>query len=152
MKKKSLQIQQMDTKMGKMATLRNTPQPPSGWIRAIRSALGMSLQQLGNRLSMTRQSAQEIEKREQSGAITLKSLREAAQALDMQLVYGFVPRDGSLEALIDRKAEELAWKIVMRASQTMVLEDQQNSGERLQKAILERTAAIKAEMPKALWD
>lgn len=152
MRKKSLQIQQMDAKMANMAPLRNMAQPPSGWIKAVRSALGMSLQQLGNRLFITRQSAQEMEKREQNGAITLKSLREAAHALDMQFVYGFVPKDGSLEALIDRKAEELAWKIVMRASQTMVLEDQQNSGERLQKAVVERTGAIKAEMPKALWD
>ena len=34
--------------------------------------------------------------------------------MDMQLVYGFVPNDGTLDALIDRKAKELARQIVMR--------------------------------------
>ena len=70
----------------------------------------------------------------------------------MELVYGFVPKDGSLDALIDRKAKELATQIVLRTSNTMKLEEQQNSPQRIQKAIEERTAAIKYEMPKMLWD
>jgi predicted DNA-binding mobile mystery protein A len=112
----------------------------------------MSMQQLGNKLSITKQSVQEIEQREKEGSITIKSLKEVARAMDMQLVYGFVPNDGSLDALIDRKAKELAKQIVMRTSNTMKLEDQQNSAERLEQAIQERTIAIKNEMPKILWD
>jgi predicted DNA-binding mobile mystery protein A len=81
--------------------------PPTGWIKAVRTALGMSLQQLSNRLSITKQSAQEIEQREKEGSIKIKTLRETANALDMQLVYGFVPKDGTLENLIDRKVKEL---------------------------------------------
>jgi hypothetical protein len=34
----------------------------------------------------------------------------------------------------------------------MKLEDQANSASRIEKAIKERTAAIKKEMPKILWD
>ena len=94
----------------------------------------------------------DIERREQEGAITLKSLREAARALDMQLVYGFIPIDGSLDALIERKAKELATQIVMRTSNSMKLEDQENTSERIKKAIEERTISIKYEMPKTLWD
>jgi hypothetical protein len=75
-----------------------------------------------------------------------------ANALDMQLVYGFVPKDGSLDALVDRKAREMANQIVMRTSNTMKLEDQENSPERIEKAIEERAAVIKSEMPKTLWD
>jgi predicted DNA-binding mobile mystery protein A len=93
-----------------------------------------------------------MEKREVEGSITLKSLQEAAVALDMKLVYGFVPKDGSLDALIERKAKELAVQIVMRTSQTMLLEDQANTEERLQKAIEDRTNELKREMPKTLWD
>jgi hypothetical protein len=70
----------------------------------------------------------------------------------MHLVYGFVPKDGSLDALIDRKARELATQIVLRTSQTMKLEDQENTPERIKKAIEERANAIKAEMPKMLWN
>lgn len=126
--------------------------PPTGWIKAIRTALGISMRQLGNRLSITKQSVQDIEKREQEGSITLKALKEAAKALDMQLVYGFVPNDGTLEALIDRKAKELATQIVSRTSNTMKLEDQENSKQRIEKAIEERAIVLKNEMPKSLWD
>lgn len=126
--------------------------PPTGWIRAIRNALGMSAQQLGNKLSMTRQGVQDLENREKEGTVTLKSLREAARAMDLHLVYGFVPIDGSLEELIERKAREMAAQIVGRTNATMKLEDQENSQQRIEKAIEERTIALKNEMPKSLWD
>jgi predicted DNA-binding mobile mystery protein A len=108
--------------------------------------------QLGNRLSITKQSVQDIERREKDGSVTIKALREAARALDMQLIYGFVPNDGSLELLIERKAKELATQIVMRTNNTMKLEDQENTKQRIEKAIQERTTIIKTEMPKTLWD
>jgi predicted DNA-binding mobile mystery protein A len=112
----------------------------------------MSLQQLGNKISITKQSPTEIERREKEGTITLKTLRDVANGLDMELVYGFVPKDGSLDALIERKAKELAAHIVLRTSNTMKLEDQGNTNKRIEKAIRERAASIKNEMPKILWD
>ena len=105
MGKNSLQIQQLNTKMLAYASLQKVAPPPTGWIKAIRNAIGMSMLQLGNRLSITKQSVQDMERREKDGSITIKALREAARALDMPLVYGFVPNDGSLELLIERKAK-----------------------------------------------
>ena len=152
MGKKSLQIQQLSSKMLAFASLQKVAPPPTGWIKAIRNAIGMSMLQLGKRLSITKQSVQDIERREKDGSISLKALREAARALDMQLIYGFVPNDGSLEALIDRKATELAKQIVQRTSNSMKLEDQENSKQRIEKATEERATIIKNEMPKTLWD
>jgi predicted DNA-binding mobile mystery protein A len=152
MGKKSLQIQQLNGKMLAFASLQKVAPPPTGWIKAIRNAIGMSMLQLGNRLSITKQSVQDIERREKDGSVTIKALREAARALDMQLIYGFVPNDGSLELLIERKAKELATQIVMRTNNTMKLEDQENTKQRIDKAIQERTTIIKTEMPKTLWD
>jgi predicted DNA-binding mobile mystery protein A len=151
MNKQKLQIEQLEAKIKAFKPLRSSFLP-NGWIRGIRLALGMSLQQLATRLSITKQSAQEIEQRERDGSISLKSLRETARALDMELVYGFVPKDGSLDALIERKANELATKIVSRTSTTMKLENQGNSKERIKKAIAERAGLLKHEMPKVLWD
>jgi len=152
MSKKSLQIQQLNSKMLAFASLQKVAPPPTGWIKAIRNAIGMSMLQLGKKLSITKQSVQDIERREKDGSISIKALREAARALDMQLIYGFVPNDGSLEALIDRKAKELATQIVQRTSNSMKLEDQENSKQRIEKAIEERATIIKNEMPKTLWD
>jgi predicted DNA-binding mobile mystery protein A len=152
LKNKALQRQQLDAKIISYSIIRTAVPPSNGWINAIRTSIGMSLQQLASRVSLTRQSVQQIEKREQDGSITLNALRETAAALDMQLVYAFIPNDGSLEALIDRKAKELATQIVMRTSNSMKLEDQENSKQRIEKAIQERAFAIKQEMPKSLWD
>lgn len=152
MRKKSLQIQQLGRKMQAYTQLQTLVPPQTGWIKAVRTAIGMSMQQLGNRLSITRQSAQEIEQREQDGSITLKSLRDAAHAMDMELVYGFVPKDGSIDRLIERRAKALAKEIVLRTSHSMRLEDQENSQERIAQAIEERAMLIAYELPKALWD
>jgi len=152
MDKKKLQIEQLESRIKLFSPTRQLPNPPTGWVKAIRLALGMSLQQLANKLGMTKQSVQEIETREKEGAITLKSLRETARALDMELVYGFVPKEGTLEKYIDSKARSLAEKIVSRTSNTMKLENQQNTNERIKKAIEERTMLIKQELPKTLWD
>jgi predicted DNA-binding mobile mystery protein A len=152
MGKKSLQLQQLNSKMLGFASLKQVAIPPTGWIKAIRTSIGMSMQQLGNKLSVSKQGILDIEKREKDGSITIKSLKEIAGALDMQVVYGFVPNDGSLDALIEKRANELATKIVLRTSNTMKLEDQGNTNKRIEKAIKERAEEIKNEMPKILWD
>lgn len=152
MKNQSLQIQQLNSKMQTIAAIKQIAPPPTGWIKAVRTALGMTLQQLGNKLSIKKQSLQEIEGREVDETITLKTLRDVAKGLDMELVYGLVPKDGTLDNLIERKAKELATQIVLRSSNTMKLEDQENSNQRIKKAIEERTILILNEMPKFLWD
>lgn len=152
MSNKKIQTEQLDKKMIIYLSALKVPTPPTGWIKAVRLALGMTLQQLANKLNITKQSVMEVERRELEGSITIKTLRDTANALDMELVYGLVPKDGTLDNLIERKARELAYKIVSRTSNTMKLEDQENSRERLEKAINERAAMIKHEMPKILWD
>ncbi|MBK8389176.1 MAG: mobile mystery protein A [Saprospiraceae bacterium] len=152
MGKKSLQLQQLNNKMLSFVSLKQVAMPPTGWIKAIRNAIGMSMQQLGNKLKVSKQGVMDIEKREKEGSITIKSLREIARVMDMQLVYGFVPNDGSLDALIEKRATELAKQIVMRTANTMNLENQANSKERIDTAIKERAADIKNEMPKILWN
>lgn len=152
MGKKSLQLQQLNSKMMGFASANQVTMPPIGWIKAIRTAIGMTMQQLGNKLKISKQGVMDIEKREKDGSITIKALREIARAMDMQLVYGFVPNDGSLDALIKKRATELATQIVMRTANTMKLEDQANSKKRIEAAIKERATAIQNEMPKILWD
>jgi hypothetical protein len=72
--------------------------------------------------------------------------------LDMKLVYGFVPTNGSLEKIIQEKARERAREIVMRTSTTMKLEDQENSQERIKQAIEDLADELQREIPKSLWD
>jgi len=112
----------------------------------------MSFRQFGERLGITAPAAEGFEKREKEGSITLKSLEDAGRGLNMKLVYGFVPMDGSIKRTIENRAKELAIEIVRTTSNTMALEDQENTDERLQKAIEDKTQQIIYEMPRHLWD
>ena len=150
--KQYLLLQQTDKKIEVFKDLKATVVPAKGWVNTFRTALKMSLRQLGNRLNIAPQSTKEIEEREANGTITLNTLRDVANAMDMQLVYGFVSKHESLEQMIEKRAKELATEIVMRTNNTMTLEDQQNSKERIEKAIAQKTTEIKHEMPKYLWD
>jgi len=152
MAKKSLQIQQLNSKMLEFASLKQVAIPPTGWIKAIRTAIGMSMQQLGNKLNISKQGILDIEKREREGSITIKSLKEIGRVLDMELVYGFIPKDGSMYELIEKRAIAMATEIVLRTSNTMKLENQENSEERIKKAIKERAGEIKNGNLKILWD
>ena len=149
---KKLIVEQLDRKLAKLQILREVQIPSKGWIHAIRTAFNMSLVQLAKRLKKSPVSVKEIEEREQHKSITLKKLMEVGEALDLQFVYGFLPKESSLEAMIDTRAEQIAREIVKRASQTMKLEEQENGEERLQGAIRDRACMLKLEMPKYLWD
>ena len=152
MRNDKLQFQQLNEKMDQLTGLQHVIVPPIGWIKAIRNGIGMSMEQLGKKLSITKQGVMDIEKREKEGAITIKSMQEIAKAMDTQFVYGFVPKTGSLEQMIEYRALEIASKIVERTSTTMKLEDQANSKERIEKAIKERATEIINKTPKILWD
>jgi predicted DNA-binding mobile mystery protein A len=150
--KQRLLIEQADRKLAVFRPLGSINIPEKGWIHTIRIALGMSLRQLSNRLRITPQSVKEIEVRESKGSITIKGLKEVGAALDMQLVYGFIPKDRTIEDMIERRTIEIAKSIVMRTSNTMQLEEQKNSKARIEKAIKNRAEEIKTKMPKYLWD
>jgi len=149
---RKLLIEQIDKKMQKFSILEESDLPAKGWIYTIRTALNMSLAQLGKRLHKTAQSVKEIEEREQNKSLTLKKFVEVAEALNLRFAYGFVSKDFSLDKMIEKRALQLAQDIVMRTSQSMSLEDQKNTDERLQNAIKDRAEKIKQEIPKFLWD
>ena len=152
MKKQKLIMEQLDRKIVKYKGLEEIVIPPTGWIYSIRQALNMSLKQLGNRLSITPQSVKEIEEREKNKTVSLKVLQQVAVALDMNFVYGFIPKGYTLEKMIEKKANALAMHIVQRTSINMSLEDQKNSDERINRAIKDKTEEIKNEVPKYIWD
>ena len=149
---RKLQIEHLDGKLAVFTLGKDVAVPTKGWVHAIRTSIGMTLRQLATRMGITRQSVKELEVREAAGSVTLKTLRAAADALDMQLVYGFVPRKGSLEETVARQARHLAEEVVWRTSTSMRLEDQENTEERLERAIAEKTDDLIRTMPRHLWD
>ncbi|MBI4417576.1 MAG: mobile mystery protein A [Ignavibacteriales bacterium] len=149
---RKLRIEQLDRKIAKLEAVQGLQVPAKGWINAIRMSLNMSLAQLARRLKKNPVTIQGMENREANHSITLKKLIEVGEALDLQFVYGFIPKESSLAKMIEKRAEEVAREIVMRTSHSMALEDQENSQERLQKAVKERAQSLVQEVPRHLWD
>ncbi|AIY13979.1 MULTISPECIES: mobile mystery protein A [Cellulophaga] len=150
--KKQLLIEQLDKKLEKFKDSAMVQIPTKGWINTIRTTLNMTRDQLGTKLEMTKGAIQKIEEREALGQITINKLRDVGQALDMKFVYGFVPKNGTINDLIQIEAEKLAQKIVLRTNQNMKLEDQGIGDEKIARTIKELASEIKREMRKSLWD
>ncbi len=144
---KYMQLQTLDDHLSKVSVC---DRPSGGWIRAVRTSLGMSVRQMAERMGITQQSAARLEKNEINDAITLKSLRKAAEALDCRLVYALVPNEGSLRDIVRRRALRKARDIVAPVDHSMMLEAQ-GVGD-----MQERTAQIADELARnpdiRLWD
>lgn len=149
---KSILIEQLDRKLQPFSAASSVIIPDGGWIHTIRTSINMTLNQLGKKLGITKQGAKKIEESEAAGTITLKSLIEAGRAMEMKLVYGFVPNDGSVDLLIERMCRSLAEKIIQRTHQTMVLEDQAIEQDKINVAIEELSKEIRTELNKSIWD
>lgn len=149
---RKLLIEQLDQKLQPFSETSKVLVPERGWVNTIRTTLNMTMAQLGTKLNITRQGVKRIEESEANGTITLNSLKDVANAMDLKLVYALVPKDGTIKNLIQLKAERLAQKIVLRTNQNMKLEDQGIGDKKIAKTIKELANEIKREMKKSLWD
>jgi predicted DNA-binding mobile mystery protein A len=104
-----------------IAPLRATPR--SGWIKAIRTALGMSQRDLAARLRVTTSAVHRLERRELDGRISLAKLTEVAAALDCTVIYAFLP-NSSLEETVQDQAQRVAAARLRYVAGTMSLEGQ----------------------------
>ncbi|HEX5182124.1 MAG TPA: mobile mystery protein A [Allosphingosinicella sp.] len=125
--------------------------PPKGWVRAIRDALGLTTRQLGARLGRAHSNVTVLERNEASDAVTLKLLREAAEAMDCTFVYALVP-NRPLDAILRERAARVADRLLAPVSHSMALENQG-----LDRAALaaERERLIEELLsgdPRRLWD
>ena len=147
-----LLLNQTQEKIDSFSALKSVEKPDKGWVNTIRFSIKMSLRQLGERLHISPQGVKDLEKREESGAITINSLKEVGRALDMDLVYGFISRHNSLDAMIEERAREIAEEDVLKTRQTMQLDNSRKSENDIKKAIQQKTYEISSKMPSNLWD
>lgn len=97
--------------------------PQGGWIKGIRSALGMSAKDLAKRMQIDASTLSRLESSEVAGRANLETLARAAQALNCDLVYFFVPRE-PLETSVARQARLVARASFEITNHTMALESQ----------------------------
>ena len=151
MKTQELILAQTDKRIRKFAKITEGT-PPKGWIYTLRTSLGMSMRQLGKIANITPQGIMDMESREKEGNITIAALEQFGKNLNMRLVYGFVPIEGSLQKKIDKQALSMAKKIISRTSNSMTLEDQKVNPAMLKKSIKAKAQEIKQKSLKSLWE
>ena len=145
-------LDEMQKKLNPFSVLKSEIKPDNGWVNAIRVSIKMSLRQLGERLHITPQGVRDLEKREKEGAITINALKEVGRVLDMGLVYGFISRHNSLEAMIEERARDIAEEVILKSKQTTQLNKLRKSDNDIKKAIQQKTYEISSKMPSNLWD
>lgn len=114
----------LDARLVNFDTASKYVPPHVGWIKAIRGALGMTAANLAARLGVSRQGVAALEANEANGSIRLDTLRRAADALNCDLIYSLIPRDGSLSSMLERQAEIVLDGYAHAVDQSMTLEDQ----------------------------
>ncbi|WP_051908373.1 mobile mystery protein A [Candidatus Odyssella acanthamoebae] len=120
----------LDKELSELRKLISVKAPRSGWLKAIREALGMSARQLAFKAGITPQSIIKLEKSEAEGTITLKTLENMAAALDSQVLYFVIPNQ-SLEERMEEQIRIKAQTMLDKTSHTMGLENQKPTQEAL---------------------
>lgn len=131
--------------------MRESPRPRLGWIRSVRTSLRMTGAQLGKRLGVNRQRVGQIEKDEPLGNVTLKTMRQVAEAMDCSFEYWLVPNT-SLQETIREQAKKVAEKNLKQTSHTMALEGQGISDQDKAEIVEGTVEAILSDVTVPLWD
>jgi predicted DNA-binding mobile mystery protein A len=139
----------LDAKFAEDSVRALSDRPVRGWIRAVRDALGMSTRQLAARMGQSQPAVTQLEHSEVSGRAQLDSLRRAAAALDCDLVYALVPRQG-LEETVRARARLLSERDLASVDRTMRLEDQALDGDQMEARINDYADRLVAD--GRLWD
>lgn len=146
-----LRRHQLDQQLIPLQPFARTPGPRKGWVREIRDALGMTSRQLAQRLRIAQPTVAKLERSEAAETISLKSLRKLAEALDCTLVYALVPNE-SLEATLNRQAQERAAQRSGRVEHTMRLEAQGRSQTDLERERQQLAEELLRTLSRDLWE
>jgi predicted DNA-binding mobile mystery protein A len=147
---RKLRLRQLDAALSRWREAALPVRPATGWVRAIRDALGMSSAVLAGRLGITDSAVRKLETAESSDAITLGTLRRVAAALDCELQYALVPRQ-TLDVMRTQQAVQVAREQVQSVSRTMALEEQAVDADLAQAQIDEIAQSLLTKSGKSLW-
>ena len=90
---RAIVLRGLDQQISSLQAARSAARRPvHGWLRAVRESIALTQSALAEKLDLSRQSYAALETSEARGAISLKSLQRAAEAMDCELVYFVVPR------------------------------------------------------------
>lgn len=135
-----------------LSPLRQLPhlRPRTGWLRAIREALGMTVRQFAKAAGSAPSTAQAAERAEAKGDIGLSTLTRYAEALGCELRYVLVPKQ-PLQQVVEERAEVIARAEITAVHHSMALEDQATSQEQVERQVAELRRKLLEGPRSRLW-
>ncbi len=149
---KKIQIDQLDRMIKPIVEAGDFAMPERGWINLIRNTINISEEQFSDRLKLNRGGIFSLERSEKDGSISIDTLSEVAEALEMKLIYAIIPKDGTLDQFISRKAKTLATQIVLDSDPTIKIDRNGEYAEDVVESIESLATDIKRELRKSLWE
>lgn len=148
------QRQIIERKIRPWLPLREDKIPQSGWIKAIRGALGLNTRQLADFLGVDHSAVLRLEKREAKGKVTLELMAKVAQAMNCKLIYAIIPEKPyeELESILDERAIKLARELTQNVEHSMRLEQQGTDPEHSKKHMERLAYDLKAKLDSRIWD
>lgn len=150
MNTRDLQLIQLDQALAPWRDMAESP-PASGWLHAIRMALGITTRQAAQRAGVSQSTWVDAEQREAAGTISLGQLRRLGAALDCRLVHALVP-DMPLRNKVDARAEKLAQAEVNAVAHSMALEQQRADDDYTRAQVAQRKQDLLRGRRSRLWD
>jgi predicted DNA-binding mobile mystery protein A len=122
----NLKSSQINRRLMDLKSTYETSHVRDGWIRYMRSALGITLAQLSRRVGVSLGSIAQAERNEVAGKTSLETLRKIAEAMDCELVYAMVPKGNArtIEDILQSAALKKARELITGMDIHMTLEDQ----------------------------
>lgn len=111
----------------------------------------MTTAQMAKRLGVSQPRIPQLEKAEMEGTVTLKTLRQAAEAINCTLTYVLVPNQ-PLDQMLRERAGREADRLIARTGHTMALENQALDPSDLKSEHARLVAELVAGDPRRLWD
>ena len=138
----------LDERFRELGAVTRYSPPVRGWIKAVREALGMTTEQLAQRLGVRQPSVVALEQSEAKGTIELATLRRVAAALDCTLVYALVPSK-PLDATVRERARAFLRGRQASVEHSMLLEGQSVKSKDRDARLDE---VVRETNPRLFWD
>lgn len=141
-----LQIRALDKKTFDLKSAKNIVPQPSGWIKTVREAIGMTVSQLAARLGVTQPRITKMESNEDN--LKLSTMKKAAEAMNCEFVYYFKPKT-TFQNLVDEQAQKKAAEVLKTVNVNMALENQEIAEDEVVKDFASDLINTKI---KQIWD
>lgn len=141
-----LQIRALDKKTFDLKSAKNIVPQPSGWIKTVREAIGMTVSQLANRLGVTQPRITKMESNEDN--LKLSTMKKAAEAMNCEFVYYFKPKT-TFQNLVDEQAQKKAAEVLKTVNVNMALENQEIAED---EAVKDFASDLINTKIKQIWD